>query len=307
MHFIYTHTHIYPLIETHSDTCVHTHSDTHTHIYSLICHSHTLTCSRTHIHLAYSDAHIYHTLTTHSSSQGFGKRPGRRRAFWEDGMAGSAKRWVGRSLGRGREPKSEGEGAVGHRVGARTMNGVGTAHAPPRACLWPGQLPFPALSQAPWAGFPGPAELGAWPKSPPLPSHYPLPSGGPIVRGSGGAESFLNHWHPTPQPTQAGSLQRSSGAGYCPKVWGSTTSQPSRAGGLGSPAHAHLLPPRHIHFHPHPWGYICHRLSLVWGKRSLSQQSISPGNVNHMCFTIKEQMNHLAQGRHPWGMQMLMN
>lgn len=132
-------------------------------------------------------------------------------------MAGSAKGWVGRSLGWGREPKSEGEGAVGHRACNRTVNGVGSAHAPPQARLWPSQPPFPALSQAPWAGFPGLAELGTWPNRPPLPSHSPLPLGGAVVWGNGQEESFPNHWQPIPQPTQA-ACRRAQVQGTAPQA-----------------------------------------------------------------------------------------
>lgn len=105
---------------------------------------------------------------------------GRRGAFWEDGMAGSAKGWVSRSLVQGREPKVQGR-MLWACAGARAVNGVGTAHASPQARLGPGQPSFPALSQEPQAGFPGPAELVAWPSSPPLPSQSPLPLGGPVV------------------------------------------------------------------------------------------------------------------------------
>lgn len=69
---------------------------------------HTHSNTRTHIHTAHSDT----PTLTHILPQRVRMALGRRGAFWEDGMAGSAKGWVSRSLAQGREPKVR-EDAVG--------------------------------------------------------------------------------------------------------------------------------------------------------------------------------------------------
>lgn len=94
------------------------HLHTHTHIYTYrdlqVLYTHTLQHSYTYtlIHMPCTHSTLRHTHTFTLLPQRVRMGLGRRGAFWEDGMAGSAKGWVSRSLVQGREPKVR-EDAVG--------------------------------------------------------------------------------------------------------------------------------------------------------------------------------------------------